>query len=114
MSESNLIAFVKVKEGVTVEEYASFFWSHADSKSLSFKEKKFELSATRSEFCDESKTVLYSNLKNPKELVIAIYGCNMEVMGSVMGSEPFVEAGSIMWDMDPATDLKFIAAPPAP
>ena len=26
----DIIAFVKVKDGVTVDEYASFFWSHAN------------------------------------------------------------------------------------
>jgi len=105
----NLAAFVTVK--TTAEEYCEFFWAHAKSKTLTYKDMTFTLDATRSEFCDEEKTKIYKNTKNPKELCVVIDNASMAKMGAVMGSDAFVKAGEKLWTMGPDAVTIRTAAP---
>ena len=57
------------------------FWSHACR--LVAKGKSFDMELTRSSFCDESKTVVYPNTNNSKELMLCLYGCDMAAMGAM-------------------------------
>lgn len=102
----NIGAYLTIKDDATNEEYYNLFWAHADSKVITVRDKEFQLPAARSAFVDESKTTVYTNTKNEKELFINCYDVNMPLMGEMMGGEAFRQMGEMVWDMDPATGLK--------
>lgn len=103
---ANVSCFLTLKDNTTRKEYTDLFWSHATSKTVTGKGRTVTLEMTRSEFVDESKTSIYQNTRNEKELMINCSDVNMALMGKMMGAPEFVEMGNLMWDMNPATDVK--------
>jgi len=77
----SVIGFAEIKE---VDLWMKYFKEHATSKTVG----GVEVPATRSEMCDESKTRVYVNDKNPNKVAIACYGMT-EKFGEVMASEGF-------------------------
>lgn len=75
------IVFGEVKN---VDLWLKLFKEHATSKTL----EGVELPATRAEMCDDSKTRVYINDKNPNKIAVACYGMTPQ-FGEVMGSEAF-------------------------
>lgn len=110
---ASISAFVTVKDSATVEEYYNCFWSHAKSNVLKVKGQTFEFASSRSEFVDEAQTTIYTNTKNPKQLLLNCYSCDLAKMGAMMGGETFQAMGALLWDMNPETDMKIRGAEPA-
>jgi hypothetical protein len=82
---ADMAAVLTAKDGCTPQKYYDCFWAHGDEKELTVKENIFEMDATRREMCDESKSRIWQSLKNPQELMISCYGCDMAKIGALMG-----------------------------
>jgi len=110
----DLCMFATIKPGVEPDDYFGVFWQHATSKSITYKGKSFKVDVTRAEFCDESKTKMYQNTKNPKEILCCLFGCDMAKMGAAMAGGDFSELVGSMLDFNPATGMQFLASPTQP
>ena len=109
--KADVCVLISVKEGTTVKEYLDLFWSHANSKTIKAKGKSYTLPAPRSGFCDEKKTRVFVNTKAPTQLMLMVFGVDLEIMGTMMGGPEFKEMGEVMWDM---TGMCFPVDPPPP
>ena len=109
-TKADVIVFVKINESTTPEEYETLFWSHAKEKKVTGKGQTVELAMSRSEFCDEAKTRLLFNIKEPKQAMILIYDADLAKTGSVLGSEAFQSIGKAMWEMKPS-DVQYMSSP---
>lgn len=112
--KADLSLFITVKEGTRVEDYLELFWSHAEKTTLVCKGQSYEVPATRGSICDETKTKVYQNTKNSQQLLICIYGCEMDKMGEIFGCDAFKAMGDLMWSMDKMEFLAALPPPPSP
>ena len=110
----DLCMFATVTQARRQALYFGVFWQHAKSKTITYQGKSYSVGVTRAEFCDESKTKTYQNTKNPNEICVCLYGCDMAKMGSAMAGGEFSELVASMLDFNPATGMKFLTSPPPP
>lgn len=110
-AKADVIAFLTLKDGVTVADYEAVFGQHADSKTVAYKGKSYEVPATRRAFCAEERTRIYVDTKEDSDLAVCLYDVDVALMGEVMGAAGFVAIGSLMWDL---TAVEFMVPPPPP
>jgi len=110
----DLMMVATVKPGIEPDEYFAVFWQHAESKTIVHQGKSYAVPVTRAEFCDESRTTTYVNTKNPREICVCLFGCDMAKMGEAMAAEEFNDVVSSMLDFNPGTGMCFLAPPPPP
>jgi hypothetical protein len=73
-AKADIICFLTVNEGSTVEEYCDLFWSHAEGTTLTCKGKTYEMPAARGSMCDEARSAIYQNTKSPQQLALCVCG----------------------------------------
>ena len=70
----NMCAIVEVND---LDAWYSGFMEHGKNKSV----KGLELTCSRSEMCDDSKTMVYRSMKSPNKVMMALFGIQNDVMG---------------------------------
>ena len=91
-----------------VESWYSLFTQHSNSTKLTWNEKTYCPLKSRSEFVDESKTKVYINIKNHKNVVVTCSDVDMESMGEFMNSDPAMKemTQDFNWSIDPPKILE--------
>jgi hypothetical protein len=74
--------------------FEKIFHDHATSTEIVYDKVTYSLPATRAAFCDESKTLLYVDSKDPNCLLVYLQDVDLPKMGEVMGSEGFQTLGT--------------------
>lgn len=80
----NMCGIVEVKD---FDIWYSGFMEHSKGKNV----KGLELPFSRSEMCDDSKTMVYRSLKNPNKVLMAMFGIQNEVMGKALENANFLK-----------------------
>lgn len=70
-TSANIVGIVECKD---FDAWYTGFIEHATSKSVG----GFKLPFSRSEFCDDSKTVVYRSLKNPNKILLGMFAVKGE------------------------------------
>ena len=91
-----------------VESWYSLFTQHSNSIELTWNEKTYCPLKSRSEFVDESKTKVYININNHKNVVVTCSDVDMESMGEFMNSDPAMKemTQDFNWNIDPPKILE--------
>ena len=104
----NMCAIVEVKD---FDSWYSGFMEHGKNKSV----KGLELPCSRSEMCDDSKTMVYRSMKSPNKVMMALFGIQNDVMGKAMQDANFMKLTDVLGEIADTKRMLMMTAltPPA-
>ena len=103
----NMCAVLEVKD---FDSWYSGFMEHGKSKNV----KGLELPFSRSEMCDDSKTMVYRSLKNPKKVMMALFGIRNDVMGKALQDANFIKLTDELGEIADTKRMYMMTALPPP
>ena len=87
-----MCAIVEVND---FDSWYSGFMEHGKNKSV----KGLELPCSRSEMCDDSKTMVYRSMKSPNKVMMALFGIQNDVMGKAMQDANFMKLTDVLGEI---------------